>query len=213
MGIAGFFLAFFYQKPINASGVSYRIVQGSSILVVFIGWVLFKVFCATLGISSKKLTYNRVQAILKNQVETPYDVEGAIRRQLGLALTSLDSQWTLYPTVFVADPEKTIPGVVVGPGGVFPIQIVYSDPHKRDFIDPLPSLVAGSKELGKQLNRTVKPVLVFLRNRNHYHNECEGVHNLTTQEFYAYLTSRETELTGVELASVRQALHRLSNLS
>lgn len=212
LGFMAFFLAFGYQNPINATGVSYRVVQGVSIAVVFFGWLIFMVFCASLGISTRKLTYPRLVAILKNQVEIPIDVEAAIRKQVGLALANLDDSWTLYPTVFVANPEKSLSGVIVGPGGVFPVGFIYQDPHKHDFIDPMPRLVAGSKELEKQIKHPVKPLMIFLRNRKHYHTDHEDVRNYTTQEAYAHLTSREVELAGPDLEQMNRKLHALANL-
>jgi hypothetical protein len=212
LGVVGFFLAFFYQNWINTTGISYRWVQGISVFVVFLGWLLFTVFASSLGISTRKLTYNRLVAILKNQVEVPMDIDGALRRQVGLALSTMQDDWGLYPAVFVADPEKMLTGVIVGPGGVFPFAIVYEDPHSKKFLDPMQRLVAGSKELEKQLKHPVKPLMIFLRNRKNYHNDHEMVRNYTTAEVLVHLKARDAELTGVDLTNMHNAVRLLANL-
>jgi len=212
IGVAGFFVAFFYQKTILAAGLSYRTFQAGAILVVFIGWILFMVFCSRLGISTRKLTYRKLMCILKNQAETDDDIIDAIRRQTGLALANLDDQWSLYPSIFIADQKKTIPMVLVGPAGIYPMQVIYQDPRKKEFVDPLPVLKAGSAELEKQLKTPVKPVIAFLRNNKHYHCPDESIKTFTTSELYAYVTSREEKLDPADLSQVHIQMRRLANL-
>ncbi len=212
IGVAGFFVAFFYQKPITEAGVPYRVVQGISIFVVFAGWALFRLFCAALGINTGKLTYNKLRAILRNQVEVAHDVNAATRKQVGLALLGLSDQWSLYPTVFIADPRKTIPMVLVGPGGVFPIHVIYQDPRKKDFVDPQPILKAASAELEKRLKVPVKPVISFLRNRKYYQSTDEHIKTYTTSELFAHLTSRSDEFDALTLRQIEMTLRELSNI-
>jgi len=211
-GAAAFALAFFYQNPLNEAGLPYRQVQMAAIVVVFLGWLIFQVFCRTLGINTRNLSYNKLVSILKNQVETPFDELKALRKQLSIALLSLNDDWALFRSVFADDPHKHIPAVLSGPGGIFAIHPVFQNPRKNDFVDPAPSLLLGSAELQSRLKQPVTPIVAFLRNKKHYSTDNEGLKIYTLQELLAHIESRQTVLDMLELQQVESKIRYLANL-
>ncbi|HEX2979510.1 MAG TPA: hypothetical protein VHO48_04540 [Anaerolineaceae bacterium] len=213
LGAIAFMLAFFYQKPLNAANLPYRQVQAISIVVVFAGWVLFSFACSAVGVSTRKLTYEKLKAILRNEVEIPMDVSLVMRRKIALALSALDDRWALYPVVFNDQAIRRVPMVLAGPGGVFALDVVSIDPRdKNKFVDPAPRIIAGSAELEKRLHRPVKPVVVFFRHKNHYKNDAEILAKYTFQELEAHVKSRPETIEGVDLASVHDTLRKLAKM-
>lgn len=207
-----FGLAFLYQNPLNQAGFPYRQVQLAGILFVFVGWLVFRISCGSLGISTRNLSYSKLAAILKNQVEIPLDVWKTLRRQLAISLMSLKDDWALYPSLFADDPKKHIPAVLSGPGGIFAIQLVYQNPRKNDFMDPAPGLAAARADLEKLLKQPVTPVLAFMRSKKHYATNHEEIKLYTLPELLAYIESRQTTLDGAALQQIESEIQYLANL-
>lgn len=212
VGVIAFILAYFYQTALTQAGLPYRQVQASAVFVVFLGWMLFVLCAGRLGISVRRLTYPRLVAILRNEVEQGYDEEAGLRTKVGNSLSGLGPAWTLYPTIFSGDPGKRIPMVAVGPGGVYPIHVVTTDPARKGFIDPLPVLVAAAQELEKRLGHPVQPVVTFLRSKKRYVVSDERVKAYTLPELYAHLEARQVQLTPADIQRIDGVLRELSRL-
>jgi hypothetical protein len=211
VGVAGFFLAFFYQNVLNAAGLPYRNVQAAAIATVFAGWVVFRLFAGSLGISTRGLTHGRLVSILKNQAEVPLDEVLILRRHIGIALLTLGDDWALYPAVLADDPTRSVPAVLVGPGGVFAIQPVNSDPKRPSFRDPSPLLLAGRAELERRLRTPVTPILAFSRSRKKY-TSPHDVKTFTMAELLAYLDARPETLDKAARLDLERHLQSLTNL-
>ena len=212
VGAIGFMLAFFYQKPINATGLPYRQAQLLFILIVFAGWMIFNVSCTMLGINIRKLNYKKLVSILKNQVEVPFDEQRALRKQVALALVGLSDDYAFFPAVFADDPARSVPALLTGPGGVLALHPVHKKVHDKDFVDPAKTLMAGSAELEKRLKHTVIPVVTFLRNRKGYEVQDEAVKAFTLPELYAYIESRKPVFQTEELKQVEREIRYFANL-
>lgn len=212
IGVVLFFLAFFYQNVLNRMGVPYRQTQAAAILIVFIAWLIFTIACRTLGISTRGLTYPKLMAILRNEVETPPDEYKASRKQITAAFGSLNDDWMLFPDIYSDDPTQVLPMVLLGPGGVFAMRVNYQDPRSKDFQDPAFALLAGSQALEKRLGVPVRPILAFTRHTKHYQPVQPEVKVFTFPDALTYITSREATLDAAKRRQLSQLLAELANL-
>lgn len=142
-GLVGMFFGYAYSDFLTERNINYRDIQGYSIAAVFVGWVLFMVFCRTLGISARRLTYEKFLSIMKNQVEMPFDMERSNRKKVANSLVNLSDDWRLFSTIYGANPDRCIHLIITGPGGVYALNCVYSDPKKKEFKDPAKNRKVG----------------------------------------------------------------------
>ncbi len=212
IGTIAFLIGFFYQNVFNQAGIPYRQAQFIAITIVFIGWVLFMVFCTMLGINTRKLTYSKLMSILRNEVEVPLNEALSARKQVAATLNGINNQWALFPEAFADDPKKTVPMILSGPGGVYGITMNQLDPRKANFIDPAAPLAAGCAELEKQLATPVEPIVGFTRSTKHYKCTVPDVKVFTLQELYAFVDSRTETLTAADLGSVEKNIRYVTNL-
>lgn len=213
LGVVLFFLAFFYQNALNRMGMPYREAQAAAIFIVFIAWLIFTAACRTLGISTQGLTYPKLMAILRNEVETPPDEFKASRKQIAAAFGSLNDDWLLFPDIYSDDPTQVLPMVLLGPGGVFAMRVNYQDPRSKDFQDPAIALLAGSQALEKRLGGiSVRPILAFSRHTKHYQPVYPEVKVFTFPDALTYLTSREATLDATQRRQLSLLLAELANL-
>jgi hypothetical protein len=212
LGTLVLFLAFFFQSVLNNYGLPYREAQGAAIALVFIGWMMFSTFSRLLGIRTRGMTFKRMMTILRNEVEEPFNEEEAIRKQIGTSLSTISDDWALYPAVFSDDPKRRIPAIIIGPGGVFSLEVITQNHRRKGYIDPVPRLKAGTADLESRLNVKVRPIVGFLRSKHHYQHEDQDIRAYTLPELYAHIESREATLSKTDLVSAESTLRYLANL-
>ena len=114
---------------------------------------------STLDVSGIK--YNKLKAILRNEEEQPPDLDLFMRKQTYNSLFKMSDEWTLFPTVYGAAEAKKIAGVITGPGGVYPVSYIVTNPKDRKFKDPGKPLLEGREALESKLDVPVDAILVF----------------------------------------------------
>ncbi len=211
IGFAGMFIAWIYRKQ----WANFRTVQAYSLLLGGIAWFVFMALAKSLGISIRGITYNKLRAILRNEVEEEPDADLFMRKQVHNSLFKMSDDWTLFPTVYSASETKKVAGVITGPGGVYAISFVVFNPKDRKFVDPGKPLEEGREALESKLNTPVESILVFRKYKKNYlkrfGKRYEALHTFTLQELNAFITNRETKLDEQELARINKTVAKLSN--
>ncbi len=211
IGFAGMFFAWIYRKQ----WANFRTVQAYSLLMGGIAWFSFMALAKSLGISVKGITYNKLKAILRNEVEKEPDADLFMRKQVHNSLYKMSDEWTLFPVVYGASEMKKIAGVITGPGGVYALSFVVFSPKDRKFVDPGKPLMEGRAALESKLNTPVEAILVFRKYKKNYQKrfnvQKEDMHLFTLQELNAFIKNREEKLDEKELARVNKTLAKLSD--
>ncbi len=211
LGFAGMFIAWIYRKQ----WANFRTIQAYSLLAGGIAWFAFMALAKSLGISIRGITYNKLRAILRNEVEEAPDADLFMRKQVHNSLFKISDAWTLFPTVYGASDTKKIAGVITGPGGVYAVSFVVFSPKDRKFVDPGKPLLEGRAALESKLNTPVEAILVFRKYKKNYRKlfaaHIDEIHTFTLQELNAFITHREEKLDEQELARVNKTVARLSD--
>lgn len=211
LGFAGMFFAWIYRKQ----WANFRTIQAYSLLAGGIAWFAFMALAKSLGISIRGITYSKFRAILRNEEEQPPDADLFMRKQTRNSLYKMSDEWTLFPTVYGAGDTKKIAGVLTGPGGVYAMAYVVTNPKDRKFADPGKALMEGRAALEKKLGTEVGAMIVFSKHKKNYQKRFghlyEDLHCFTLQEMNAYITHREPKLDEAELNRINKIVAKLSN--
>lgn len=210
IGFFGMFFGYVYRDYLTVRDINYRLIQGYSMIIAFVGWIGFVYACRSFGISAKGLSYEKLRAIMRNEVETPFDMELSIRKKIANSMYHFDDQWSLFSSVYKTNPDKAISAVATGPGGVFSMNFVTTDPREKSFVDPAKSLLSGTAALESKLKVQVIPILIFRRHKKYYQNNYEDLRMFTFQELTAFLQNRDTVFSDEELEAVNKTMNELA---
>jgi hypothetical protein len=208
IGTVGFLLPFLFRTILTTLGIQWTNIQSYSLVVVFVGGVLFVLSASYFGIDIRWLTLDRLLAIIRNEVYAPPEEGEHLRRQLKAALSSLDDRWSLYPRVNLERSGHLVPFVLLGPGGVFAIDLNIADPRKGNYVDPGPGLASGCTVLQGMLSEKVVPVLLFHRYESHYKNTHPQLKVFTTEQLVAWLTARSQTMERFALRAADDLLRQ-----
>jgi len=208
VGTLGFLLPFLVRTLLTEMGIQWTNIQSYGLVLVFIGGVLFVLSASYFGIDVRWLTFDRLAAIARNEVHVPPDEGENLRRNLRSALSSLDDQWSLYPRVNLSRPGYRLPFVLVGPAGVFGLDVNFADPRKRNYVDPGPSLASGCAVLQGILSEKVVPVLLFHRHETHYMSTHSKLKTFTTEQLVAWLAGRPQTMERLALQAADKVLRQ-----
>jgi hypothetical protein len=205
------FFAWIYRKQ----WANFRTIQAYSLLIGGIGWFSFMALAKSLGISIRGITWNKFKAIMRNEEEQPPDADLFMRKQTYNSLYKMSDDWTLFPTVYGASETKKIAGVITGPGGVYAVGYVVTNPKERKFVDPSRALMEGRTALESKLGTEVGAMLVFMKHKKAYlkrfGDQHEGLHLFTFQEMNAFISHRQDKLDEQMLARVNKTVAKLSD--
>lgn len=194
LGTLAFLLSFLTRSTLAARGIAFRDAQVYSIFVAFLGGGLFALSAASFKIDLSALTFDRLLAIVRNEVYVPPDESAHLIRLIAASLSSLSNEWTLYGGVGLPASKAGLPFALVGPAGVFGLELNTEDPRKRSYKDPAPGLERACSWLQSQVGTPVSPVLLFPRRAQDYNNTHRRVKAFTTEEALAWLNSRPETL-------------------
>lgn len=204
LGAVAFLLSFLTRSTLTARGFAWRDIQFYAVMLVFVGGTLFALSASYFKIDLRGLTFDRLAAIVRNEVYVPPDEGAHLLKHIASALGSLDDQWTLYNRVGPADGRTVWPFVLVGPAGVFGLELNREDPKKRHYTDPAPALEQACSRLQGELSASVIPVLLFPRSAADYKETRKRVRAFTVEEALAWLASRPQSLDGLGRQNVER---------
>ena len=208
LGFATMFVGWIYRKV----WANYRIVQTYGAAAGLLGWFGFLAMCHHFGLSIKKMSYNRVKSILKNETVQSSDLEQITRKQIYNTLYKKGDEWTLYPAVYKGNPDKHINAVLVGPGGIYAINMVLQDPKdKKKFVDPVKALIPGTEAMSQKINEDVRMLVIIRKHTRKYQITDERIHLFTFQELYSYISNREPIYTEEEVEQINKKVAMLTN--
>ena len=211
LGFTCMFFAWIYRNY----WPNYRTIQAWSIFAGGVAWFSFMALAKSLGIQIKGITYSKLRAILRNEVEQPTDLDYMMRKQVYNSLYKMSDDWTLFPGIYEVNEAKKLAGVVTGPGGIFAMNFVVMSPKDRKFTDPALSLGPGSEALASKLSADVQTMLIFRKYKKDYQKKYgklhEGLHMFTFQEMNAFISHRTEQLDAKELERVNKLIGKLSN--
>ena len=189
LGAIGFMLPFLLRTTLTASGRPWKEVQTWGLMLVFTGGVLFVLAALHFKIDVSLLTFDRLLAIIRNEVYVPPSEREQVQRYVRSALSSLDDKWSLYPDVKLDSSGGPLPFAMLGPAGVFGLDLNAADPRKRSYADPAPRLAASCGTLQRRLATKVTPVLLFSRHESHYNGTTSRVKAFSSAQLIAWLAS------------------------
>lgn len=205
-GAVGLFGGYIYRNYWQYA----RRLQGYSMLAGGIAWIIFILLAKSLGFSVSKLTYEKLRGILKNEVPKEFDDEAVVRKRIHNSMYKMDDYWTVFPSVYKGNPEKCIGSVITGPGGVWAVSGIMTNPKEKKFFDKGKPLLAGAAALEQKLNVPVGTILIFQKNKKHYKPLSEETHLFGYQELSSYMSHREPTLTEEQLEKINETLGMMS---
>lgn len=206
VGTLGFVLPFLTRTTLTNMGIQWKDLQTYALLLVFAGVVLFVLAAAYFKIDVGGMTFDRLLSIVRNEVYVPPDEQEHLRRFVKSALSSLDDRWSLYPGIQLEKTGHQLPFAIVGPPGVFGLDLNTADPRKRGYVDPAARLVSDCGVLQARLSSKVTPILLLARHASKYTATHPRLKAFSAEQLVAWFGTRPATLTSAGHQSVDRFL-------